>query len=147
MELQKLSKVEYIQNYILGGTADIVVTDTIKDLHINYTITKDKKDDTIYYVRFKSHSSIYIGFIKTKEVKVNQDVYNIPEFKKKSNLQEDYNYKAEVFHNLILYIYYLNKLPNNIEILYTGRCSVCNRQLTNPDYIAIGIGEICLQKM
>jgi hypothetical protein len=76
MELHKLNNIEYIQNYLLGGHADFVLSDIIKDIHLNYTITKDKKDDTIYYVRFKSHSSEYIGFIKTKEVKVNQDVYN-----------------------------------------------------------------------
>lgn len=147
MELHKLNKIEYIQNYILGGRADFVISDITKDIHLNYTVTVDKRDASIYYVRFKSLESIYIGLIKITETKVNEDVYNIPKFTTKKFLKEEYNYKAEVFNKLLLYIYYLNKLPNNIEFLYTGTCSICNRKLTNPKYIEIGIGEKCLQNM
>lgn len=147
MEIHKLNNFNHIQNYILGGRADFIVAEKDSDIHFNYTVTQDKKDESLYYVRYKSLSSIVIGIVKTEATKVDEDIYNLPKFTLKKHIQSEFIHKAQVFNKLILYIYYLQKLPNNIEILYTGICSICGAKLTNPKYIEIGIGPTCLKNV
>lgn len=144
MNLHKLS-LENSQNYILGGKADFVVKDINNSNHINFKVKL--KENNIYYVSFKSIDWLYIGHIETKKI----EEYNVPIFKPKKDLlsQKDKDSIIEkqiIFSNLIKYIYYLQQIPSNIEILYSGICSICGRKLTDPIYIEIGIGKICLGK-
>lgn len=128
------------QRYILGGRADFIVQDINTQDHIEFKVKQDAKNDKVFYVRYKSIDWIYIGKI---------EIYNsLPIFRVsiKGKFSDDENLKSQIFYKLILYIYYIENLPCNINILYTGTCSRCGRKLTDPEYIEIGIGKVCLEK-
>lgn len=149
MKIYKIEEIENIQNYILGGKSDFIVNEIEKDIHINFQVKRSSKDKEVYFVSYKTIEWKYIGFIRTYSLQGKESFYNIPIFfpvKESSNVTEDQIFKSILFRKLIIYIYFLNKLPDNISILYTGVCSVCSRKLTDPKYIRIGIGKICLEK-
>lgn len=136
--------IEVLPAFLLGGKANFVVKEIDNDNHIEFDIKRDNKNKDIYYVKFKSIEWEYLGLIKN-----NSNDNSLPIFIPNKNLNSTKPIviqRFEVFKKLFLYIYYLNKLPTNIEITYTGICSVCRRKLTDPQYISIGIGKICLQK-
>lgn len=138
-----LNNVENIQNFLLGGHSDFIVIDKNTEKHINYRIKKNPKDATIYYITYKALKWVYLGYIKTIEI----SGYNVPIFHIDKKLKtEEEILKANIIKKLIMFIYYKNTIPENINISYTGKCSMCNRQLTDPIYIEIGIGKVCLTK-
>lgn len=138
---------ENSQNFILGGKADFIVSDINNNDHINYEVRQDVKQKNIYYVKYKSLDWVYLGYIRTTEVKTEDVIYYIPEFFPViKRLTDQIIQKSSIFNKIILYIYYIQKLPSNIEIKYAGRCSICGRKLTDPAYIEIGIGKQCLEK-
>lgn len=137
---------ENSRNYILGGKADFVLSDVNNSNHINFQVRQDVKSLNIYYVKFKSIDWIYIGYIKTKEIYEENVKYNIPQFFPViKNVTDEMILKSSIFKKLIMYIYYIDRLPSNVEILYAGKCCMCGRKLTDPAYIEIGIGKLCLE--
>lgn len=130
---------ENSQRYILGGKANFIVKDTNNQDHIEFKVRQDPKNESIYYIRYKGIDWYYIGYIIVSQDKA----LFYPSIK--GEMTDDNLLKADIFKKLILYIYHLNSLPKNIEILYTGVCSVCGRKLTDPIYIEIGVGKICLE--
>lgn len=137
-------KLEYLKPFILGGSANFIVKEKNNNNHIEFKTKKDAKDENILYVKYKSIDWEYIGYIKKNE----NMFFNVSVNKLYTKLNiEDIITKSKIFRKLYLYIFHLNKLPDNIEILYTGRCSICNRTLTDPKYIEIGIGKVCLENL
>lgn len=130
-------KYENIKPFLLGGKADFIVKNTKTNNHLNYVITKKELNevDYIYYVYYKSHIKIYLGFLNDK------GIIFTPDWK----VEEKYHKQRDIFGKLHNFIFNRNKYPNDIEIGYTGECSVCGRKLTNPKYIELGIGEWCLK--
>lgn len=139
MELHKLN-LENAQRYILGGKADFVIRDINTQDHIEFKVRQDIKNNKIYYVRYKSIDWLYIGVL---EIWNDKPVFRVSI---KGKMTEDMILKSQVFYKFILYVYHILNLPCNIDILYTGVCSRCGRKLTDPIYIEIGIGKICLEK-
>lgn len=139
MSLHNL-KTEYLLQFILGGHSEFVVSQKDTDIHIEFKVTQ-KIGEEIYFVSYKSTVWVYIGLIKFKPY------FDFIPVKVTESVKPDTISRAEVFRKLILGISYLNKLPNNIEVFYTGRCSVCHRKLSDPDYIKIGIGPTCLKNL
>ena len=137
--IYKINELEYIQNFILGGRANFVINDMETGDHIEFKV-KRKIDTEIYYVQYKSIDWVYIGYIHTVKV----DDLNVPVFKKKDIKGAER--AVYIFDLLIKFFYYIQRIPTNIEFLYTGICSRCGRKLTDPEYIRIGIGKVCLTK-
>lgn len=130
-------KYENIIPFLLGGKADFVVINTTTNNHLNFTINKKEfdNDEYIYYVFFKSHKNIYLGFLnKTGTIFT-------PDWK----VEEVYHKQRTIFGALHNFIFKRNKYPNDIQIGYTGNCSKCGRILKNPVYIEMGIGKWCLE--
>jgi hypothetical protein len=139
---------ENVQKYILGGKADFIIRDINNEDHINFKVKKDVKNDRVYYVTYKSIDWLYLGKI---EIYINskKDEKDFVNFKALTTgkITEDVKLKCEIFYKFILWIYHKETLPINIEVMYSGKCSVCNRKLTDPKYIEIGIGKHCLENM
>lgn len=139
-------KYEHLKNFLQGGKASFIIVNTNSNNHLGFKIKfkeiKDKLDKSkivnkLYYVYYKSHSNIYIGFIDKE--------FNY--FKRKANLEDDFNIKATIFDNFFRIVYKLNKLPNDVEVFHTGQCCRCGRELTDPIYMEKGIGKICAEKL
>lgn len=145
METYRISEIENIQNYILGGRAEFVIEDLESKAHITFTVRQDAKDETRYFVKYKSLDLKYIGIVKTKLIEFEGDKYNMPFFypDKKHILTDNDREKQDIFAMLIKFIYYIELIPENINILHTGRCSICSRVLNDPESIRIGIGPVC----
>lgn len=129
-----------LQSYLLGGKADFIVKEKDNENHINFQVRKDSKKENLFYVTYHGMRWDYIGLIKKENDMI--DFYPIKLDTKYTQAQIE---KSKIFRKLFLFIFALDKLPSNIEVMYSGRCSVCNRLLTDPIYIEIGIGKICLE--
>lgn len=123
-------KQENLKTYLFGGNADFILKDTRNNDYINYNIVKYPND--IFRVYHKSAKKTYIGNIIGK-------IFTILD-------KEASNDIATIFSKFHYILIYTDKLPSNIDVYYTGKCSVCNRTLKNPKYIDIGIGIECLKK-
>lgn len=135
--------IDKLPAYILGGRANFIVRDINIDVHIEYKIKRDKNNGRIYHISYKSIDWVYIGVLELWIIEGKTLVKFVA--KNVIRITDDMIDKAIIIRKLILNIFYLSRLPNNIEIIYTGVCSVCNRKLTDPKYIEIGIGKICLE--
>lgn len=153
MDKHRLKDIDSIQSYILGGRADFILNDIEIDNHINFQSRRDSKDKSIYFIKYKSIDWIYIGFIRTKEIKIDNEIYNIPFFYpikegviyNKIKTTKEQIEKSNIFSNFIKYVYYIGIVPRNLEVLYSGICCKCGRKLTDPLCIEMGIGETCLR--
>lgn len=125
---------EHLNKYIFGGKADIILKDIRNNDYINFYILKNSKNFVVYYKTFK--------LIKIGEIKHSNDFIILEPFKQ--NLDKDY---TKIFIKFFNIIFIDKKIPNNIEVYYTGKCSICGRTLKNPKYIEIGIGVECLKKV
>lgn len=146
--MYKLSE-DNIKEFLLGGYANFVLKNITNNHHIEYTIKikeeTRKLNRTLYFVSYKSTEWQYIGILVREKVLSNGQEKEEINFHFKTDISVDHYLQAKTFKGLIEFIYHKDKLPNNVEILYTGQCSICNRKLTDPKYINIGIGPTCLK--
>ena len=133
----KLTKLEYLKPFLLGGECNFILQNTISNNHLNYIIRKKEyKDKTFtYYVYFKSTNEVYIGYINQAKTHFYRNT--------KELVQDEFRKQINVFESFFDFIFNRNKIPLNIEILYTGQCGRCGDTLTNPKYIKIGLGKYC----
>lgn len=137
-----LIEFEHLKAFLLGGKADFVLINKTNQHHLNYKILFRSEVDNkkTYFVFFVSTKDIYIGNITIYDNKLDGYFYE----NKKTGGQ--YIKPLKIFVGLFYFIFRKNQLPNNVEIGYSGVCFVCNRKLTDPKYIAMGIGQKCLEK-
>lgn len=134
---------ESLPHFILGGTAEFILNEIETRNHIRFRVKVDSKDKNRYWVRYKPMGDwVYIGWI---DISGELPVFH-PLTLNVATPNEVIE-RADVFRKFILFIYYLKRIPRNLEVLYTGRCSVCGRTLKDPYYIKIGIGKICLENI
>jgi len=133
---------EKLQDFMLGGKADFVIVNKNNEHRINYIIKKFPYNDNKFKVSYKSHIKIDIGYI----VLESQNIISFQsiDFKHLAILSKE---RAETFKGLFNFVFVRNMIPNNVSVCYTGRCSICGRKLTDPEYIRIGIGKKCLEEM
>ena len=132
-----------LRKFLLMGNCDFVIKNNRNEHRINFLIKKDKEKDDIFYIKYKSHKWTYIGWFKKYHNQLRfKDEFNF--YPKEGMITQDDN-KYQIFKSFMEIIYIKEKLPNNVSVYYTGRCSKCGRTLTNPDYIKIGIGQWCLE--
>ncbi len=129
-----------LPQFLLGGTAEFVLSEISNKNHLRFKIKRDTKDVLRYWVRYKTIGDWrYIGYM------IDHPLF-VPEYHPQPST-EDSRVVSEVFRKFLLFIYHLKKIPSNLEVLYTGECCVCGRRLKDPIYIKIGIGKICLENM
>lgn len=54
---------------------------------------------------------------------------------------------VKAFEYFTAHVLNRNTIPNALEVWHEGKCGMCNRPLTHPDSIALGIGPICAERM
>ena len=133
MEINEI-EFKYLKQFILGGRAEIVVKNTRSGNHITYKILKSKTNDIAYQIK---HLKIYLG---TYYSNINAFTYTPNKI-----VQDSKEFKVIV--KLIDFMFVQERLPIDVVVLSTGRCSVCNRTLKDPEYIKIGIGKYCLTQI
>lgn len=151
--MYKLSE-KHIKEYLLGKRANFVLENKTNGHHAEFSISIKKDTEfsnrVVYNVFFKSNQSVYIGRITKEKILSNGENiirYNFWELKPSHDNYKDYYDRSKLFSIFFRLIFYNNKIPNNVNVLYTGQCSICGRKLTNPTYIDIGIGPDCLANM
>ncbi len=132
--MNHLIQFEHLIKFMLGGKAEIVIRNKFSDHHITYKIQQSKKKETLYNV---FHNKQYLGSI---DASWPTKIFWPSKDSSISSMKE-----TKVFKDLSIFIFNNSKLPNAVEVYHTGRCSVCNRTLKDPEYIKIGIGKICLE--
>lgn len=128
--------IEVLPDYIFGGKANFIIKELNSKDHIEFKIRQDVKDKNIYFVRYKSIDWKYIGILNKKDLRFFPVI-------EASELTKEKLDVTEVFYKLMIFILQLKRLPLNLEVLFTGECSICGRKLTDPKYIKIGIGSTC----
>ena len=149
---------ENLKPFLLGGKSDFIIRNKTNNNHLNYSIKlnhnkSSQKQETIpnekliYYVYFKSTQKEYIGTIissitlhNTKPLK---SIVFYPTNKSSILDKPDITKQINTFTLFFDFIFNKNKIPNNVEVLYTGECCKCGKKLTDPKYIERGIGAWC----
>jgi hypothetical protein len=133
LKMEYKIKYEHLSQYLFGGKADIILKDIRNNDYINFFIIKKFNTYIVYYKTFK--------LIEIATIIITSNFYALN--LNKNNIDKDY---TKIFNQFFTMIYLERKTPSNIEVYYTGKCSVCGRTLKNPKYIEIGIGSECLKK-
>jgi Family of unknown function (DUF6011) len=115
---------ERVYDYILQERAEVVFHNKKTGNHRAYCVVR--KVPGIWYVYYEGD---YLGFIRG-------DLFIV------ANLTDPLHKASSAFSELFRRI--VNKSPHpDLVVLHTGRCSVCNRKLKDPESIEYGIGPEC----
>ena len=144
---------ENIKEFILGGKADFTIlqegTDKTKEQQYKYRITipKDSEpsntqvwyvsaelDETNSGVELDGKNLKYQGYLK-RDLSFNIGARGI----------EDYNQKS--INGLVWVLKHSNNLPSVVHIYHHGKCSVCERKLTDAKSLRCGVGPTCRKRV
>lgn len=144
MSTQKAQKTRHlldpasVRRYIFGNISTITIENPKTKNYMTYKIKKAKKHSPafqdLWFVSVLTHDGYqYIGTIRmfagTKVL--------------------TYKPSDRYHHRGSEYIFWLVRNimdTSRANIYHHGTCSICNRQLTTPQSIEIGIGPVCLKK-
>jgi len=141
----KLTDVSHLQKFLLGGKAEFTIINEKSKNKYTYRFIRNESNKTVYFIRivYENGKDYYIGYFT-----IAGEPVSIPQTPRISNKIDDADRQAfEIISWLIQILYRQNRMPIGCEIQHNGRCSVCNRTLTNPKYVEIGIGPECLSKL
>lgn len=138
--LHELTNITHLKKFLLGGKAEIVLENQVTLNHYTFFIkikyqVKQPRTNT-YYVYC---NNVYVGAL----VDYDYDGKTAIGFNPKWG-DEDCNLKGNIFYKFIGFLRN-DKLPKGAKVYHTGRCSMCNRKLTDPESIERGIGKYCLE--
>lgn len=125
-----------VLKFIFGGNSTFTVLNSRSGNRFTYRM-KISKDSNIFFVEVLVSPDLYkyIGVCKSG------NFY----YGKKSKVGRDCQ-SVKVFEYLLDKIK-INKLPHFVEVWHMGLCGKCNRPLTNPESIKLGIGPECFNKL
>lgn len=144
---------ENIKEFILGGTASFTIlqeaTASTPEMQFKYRVTVPKDTDylttKVWYVSAElagtdrplyeeGKNLIYQGYLK-RDLSFNIGAKGI----------NDYNQKA--INGLIWVLRHANNLPSVVKIFHHGKCSVCNKKLTDAKSLRCGVGPTCRKRI
>lgn len=146
----EITELSHLQNFLLGGKAMFTLRNEKSGNHIVFSFRKqDVKYKHIFpikltptqYIYVHKHSKIYLGYFQCK-LDVDPPITWIHP---NSKLYEDEMVYYRIIMNFLMMVFSIGKMPKGLKIYYNGKCSICGRKLTDPDYIKIGIGKYCLE--
>jgi len=137
MEQHQLKK-GFEKDFILGGRAILTVRSERSGKHFTYKVKETSNNKNSYFISVKNSSDtfLYIGILKkyfgkwelilTAKSRVGKDAVS---------------YKTFQF----IIDRYINRYSPHSEmsLFHSGRCSKCDRELTDPESIELGMGPIC----
>lgn len=129
-----------IEDFIFGGKATFTLKSQKSGKHIAFSVRKGKDGDA-FFVR--AHQGgvngeggfNYAGWLRDRETTVR--------LSKKSHPDLD---QARMALDWTLRKIHAGEVPQQLEFWHEGRCCRCNRKLTDPVSIELGIGPECLKR-
>ena len=125
----------------MGGNSTVTFLNTKTSNRFTYRVksikNKSNPENPIFFVKVLTNPDLYqfIGSIINTRFK----------YSKKSKISDDAQ-SIRVFQYVFAKLQE-GKLDDCVEIYHEGKCGRCNRPLTVPDSIKIGIGPECLKMM
>lgn len=142
----ELSTLEAIQRFIFGGNAIFSLANNDKGTHFTYKVTcKKQPGRTVYFVSVLSGPNnmsdySYIGYCTSDKA---VQIWT----KKEATQYTDNAPSVQAFNwllNRISYcLAYKKPFPAFASFYHVGNCCKCNRPLTDPVSVQLGIGPIC----
>ena len=137
----QISDADHIQKFIFGGNSTFTLRSTKTDKHIAFKVRQVKDGGNCFFVR--AHQGgvngeggfNYAGWMREKAVVIKKS--------KKSHADLD---QARLALEWTLRQISTGEMPELLEFWHEGRCCRCNRRLTDPTSIELGIGPECRKK-
>lgn len=136
----QLTSPRAIENFIFGGNSTFTLTSLKTGKHFAYKV-KRKKNEDCYFVR--AHAGgingeggfNYAGWMKINSNRIKLTVKS----------HNDLDVAREALNWTLNQVRFGN-MPEQLEFRHEGRCCRCNRKLTDPVSIDLGIGPECRKK-
>lgn len=135
-----------IRQFMLAGDATITIKSLTSGLHFTYRIQRaDEKpgdrNPAPWFVKLLVNGEdwLYLGMLSDWQGKVGFRLTS-----KSAHAQDAKTVKAFTFAWAHIQT---DRLPAGLEIRHEGRCGRCNRALTHPESLDLGIGPECAGKM
>ncbi len=141
--LHEITDLTHLRRFLLGGKAELILENQKTKNHLSFRIkikyeVKSPYSYTYYVYCNKEYIGAMVEFMFNEEKLIG--------FHPKLG-NDEINKLGKIFEGFIKLTMRQNRFPNDCKAYHTGRCSVCNRVLTDPEYIEIGVGKICLENM
>jgi hypothetical protein len=136
----QITNPEAARTFIFGGRASFTLKSRKTGAHIAFQIKKAKDGDA-YFVRARKNGDdgsggyTYAGWLRETDRAVRTS--------KKAHASTGI---ARDALSWALAQFEAGKMPETLEVWHEGRCCRCNRKLTDPESVALGIGPECRKK-
>lgn len=128
---------QYIRAFLLGGNCECIIENVESGNRYLYKIQVAKDNPNMFFIKsLTGMGDIYAGFLTVKDGE-----YIYAQGKKGQITDEDKRIKA-----LLYVLSHAETLRPTILVQHVGRCSKCNRKLTNPESMNRGMGPECFSK-
>jgi hypothetical protein len=134
-----------VRRYILAGDATVTLRSRASGMHHTYRVTRadptetDRNPPWFVSVLANSDQFLYLGLLRETAGRV---AFRLT--KKSSHPESAATVKAFTWAWAHVDA---GRVPAQLEIRHEGRCGRCNRPLTHPESLDLGIGPECAQKM
>jgi len=137
MQHDGFTKAQDALDFIFGGNATFTMTSAASGQHFTYKVRqKDETTPFFVSVRYKTDGDWtdyrYIGFLH------GSDRANLIAGRKGCPDSDSFKALRWALQHLCT-----RKIPDQLTIQHEGACCVCNRPLTDPESIRLGIGPVC----
>lgn len=125
-------------NYLVAGKATLTLKSTVTGQHYTYRVEAKPDSDTTFFVNVLGGTGyIYLGLFDASEGKL---------ILTKGSRFRDNDSCAQAFRFLLRCLFVEQRIPSSLEVDHLGTCGKCNRELTNPESLATGIGPECSKR-
>jgi len=136
-----------LRKFIRGGHAIFTLESQKTQVHYTYRITK-KEAETWVNGKYVQNPQGYIYFISFLH---SGDSYEYMGVLDPDDLTIRLTKKSKITNDALVYkaiTYFLTALKagvfaQNLTIYHANKCSVCGRELTEPESVRLGIGPVC----
>lgn len=130
-------ELEYAYSYLLSGNATVTLSNHESGKHMTFRVTQKKElgvRKPVWFVYYSGTYSYYIGYVRG-------DVF-IPA----SEAYLQYDDKIRAFQYLWKAVI-TQQISPKMELLQSGACGRCGRELTDALSIKSGLGPECRKKL
>lgn len=136
--MQHIVNPAYYQDYILAGNSHFLLINTKSEKQDIFRVKRSKWENRSWTVSNQSFQKL--GVIKYEQ----DDLFVFEGFN--PSFSTFHLERINMFWNFWLWAMKGKHSPL-IELRYDGRCGRCQRELTHPESLPIGIGPDCFEKM
>ena len=150
MSMDFLESVDDIRNYMFGGKAEFTLQSNVTGKHYTYRILS-KNDDPDYPIKFlyvlsgsdNDSDWAYAGTVRMLKNNPSHEItYNTTDKAKFTRTSP-----SMIAFRWAIWMLNKNTMSPMLSFLHSGKCSACNRKLTDPESIRTGMGPVCRSKL